>query len=308
MFGRRTLKTVLAVITSLFAAQGLGLTPPLFAAIAAVLSIQPTGKRSFVYAKEQIQANIVGVLVSIAIVYLFGITIYSIALAILIVIGLNLFFKWENSIPLSLVTVIFIMESPSENFMLYAVNRFAITLLGIVIASFINIFLLPPKYVTHLRRQYAKALPLIVTYMAQWQNSGSFQPKLRTQLRTMIERTEELEQWMKEQARNQVQAPAYFRGLQMECEKNEILDGFLSLTELYTKAKKMPELQSSEFKEQFLTLHQQVVAVLSNSPLPNLSSGEYGGKHTLVTRLPSFHKINILFEHIWYVNDSNMIY
>jgi hypothetical protein len=272
MFGRRTLKTVIAVMLSLFVAQLLGLEPPVFAAIAAALSVQPTSKRSYRYAVEQIQANIVGVIVSIVIVSFFGATLYSIALAIMIVIGLNLFFKWENSIPLSIVTVIFIMESPSDDFLIYALNRFAVTFLGILIASSINIVLLPPKYATHLRRQYVEALPIVVNYISTWQSSGVFQSSLRSKLKKIIEKTERFEQWMKEQSHSQAHAPAYFRGLKIESEKNEVLSEFLHLTELYSKIDQRvwPDLRLyDDLKKHLLILNEQVIAVLSNSPLPS---------------------------------------
>lgn len=273
MFGRRTLKTVLAVMLSLFVAQLFGLEPPVFAAIAAALSIQPTSKRSYHYAVEQIQANIVGVIVAILIATFFGVTLYSIALAIMIVIGLNLFFKWENSIPLSLITVIFVMESPGENFLLFALNRFAITFLGIVIASIINIFLLPPKYATHLRKQYHRALPFLIQYISQWHLNGTFQPKLRSELKKIINKTEKYEQWMKEQARNQIQSPAYFRGLKVESLKNEILSEFLHITELFSKINPQQLKDKTlyiDLHKQLTVLNDQVLAVLSNSPLPSL--------------------------------------
>jgi uncharacterized membrane protein YgaE (UPF0421/DUF939 family) len=268
LFGRRTLKTVFAVMISLFLAQWLGLNPPFFAAIAAALSIQPTSKRSLEYAREQIQANLVGVIVAITFAASFGTSIYSIALAILVVIGVNQYFKWEASIPLSLITVIFIMESPAENFFLYAVNRFAITFLGIVVASAINAFVLPPKFVTHLRRQYNKALPEFIRYIAEWQNTGYFSPRGRKEMQKMISRTEQLEQWIKEQSKNEVQSRAYFRGLHMEYEKNEILFTFLEITDLYSKLQHMTAEDRMVLRQQLLAASQQVVSVLSNSPLP----------------------------------------
>lgn len=110
MFGRRTIKTAISVMTSLFIANLLGLEPAVFAAVAAALSIQPTNKRSLRYAVEQVQANIAGAIIAVVISVFFGVHLYTVALAIIIVITLTNLFKWKDSIPLSIVTVIFIME------------------------------------------------------------------------------------------------------------------------------------------------------------------------------------------------------
>src|SRR5690625_5070861 len=106
MLGRRTIKTAVAVMISLFVAKVLGLDPAVFAAVAAALSIKPTNERSLRYAVEQIQANVVGAIVAITVSLLFGVHFYTVSLALITVIMLTNLFKWKESIPLTIVTVI----------------------------------------------------------------------------------------------------------------------------------------------------------------------------------------------------------
>ncbi len=268
MFGRRTIKTAISVMASLFIANLLGLEPAVFAAVAAALSIQPTNARSLRYAVEQIQANVVGALVAILVSLLFGVHLYTVALAIIIVITLTNLFKWKESIPLSIVTVIFIMETPIDNFLFYAWNRFMITFVGVLISSIINITLLPPKYVAHLRRHYEQALKVLIIYFSKWQIDGFFPLKEMNKLKQIIKQTHQFEQWMREQSKSEVHPKGYYKGLYIESGKNEILHDFIVITEHYGRISWADETVEQKSREQMKELYEYMLAVMAHTGLP----------------------------------------
>ncbi|KAB2328520.1 aromatic acid exporter family protein [Cytobacillus depressus] len=144
--GARILKTGIAIILSLFLSQVFHLPSPVFAAIAAIFAIQPTIYRSFLSIIEQVQGNAIGAIIAVVFVLLFGNDMFIIGLAAIIVITINLKLKIENTIGLALVTMIVIMETPSDEFIQFAIIRFSTVMLGVFSAFVVNLFFLPPKY------------------------------------------------------------------------------------------------------------------------------------------------------------------
>ncbi|WP_160725449.1 FUSC family protein [Bacillus sp. USDA818B3_A] len=144
--GARILKTGIAIALSLFIGQLLHSPSPVFAGIAAIFAIQPTIYRSYLTIIEQIQGNIIGALFAVIFVLLLGNHIIVIGLAAIIVILLNLKLKLENTIGLSLVTLISIMETQSDNFIQFAGIRFSTIMIGVFSAFFVNLIFMPPKY------------------------------------------------------------------------------------------------------------------------------------------------------------------
>lgn len=144
--GARIFKTGIAIILALFIANLLNFSSPVFAGIAAIFAIQPTIYRSYLTIIEQIQGNLVGALLAIIFVLLFGNNIFIIGLAAIIVITINLKLKIDKTIGLSLVTLLAIMETPGDQFIQFAIIRFATIMLGVLSAFVVNLVFLPPKY------------------------------------------------------------------------------------------------------------------------------------------------------------------
>lgn len=144
--GARVLKTGIAIVLALFLGQLLNLPSPVFAAIAAVFAVQPTIYRSFNHIIEQIQGNLIGAITAVLFVVFLGNDYIFVGLAAIIVIALNLTLKLENTISLSLVTMIVIMESTEEAFITFALLRFSTIMLGVLSAILVNLFFLPPKH------------------------------------------------------------------------------------------------------------------------------------------------------------------
>ena len=144
--GARIFKTGLAVVLALFLATILQFPSPVFAGISAVFAIQPSVYRSYLTVIEQIQGNIIGAIIAFIFVTLFGNDFLIVGLAAIVLIMINIRLKNENTISLSLVTLIVIMETPSDEFFTFAILRFATIMLGILSAFVINMAFLPPKY------------------------------------------------------------------------------------------------------------------------------------------------------------------
>ncbi|MGG0718339.1 aromatic acid exporter family protein [Robertmurraya massiliosenegalensis] len=144
--GARILKTGIAIVLALLLAEVFQLPSPIFAGIAAIFAVQPTIYRSYLSIIEQIQGNVIGAIVAVLFVLTLGNNVAVIGLAAIIVITINLKLNISNTISLSLVTLIAIMESPGDEFIEFAVIRFLTILLGILSAFIVNLVFLPPKY------------------------------------------------------------------------------------------------------------------------------------------------------------------
>jgi uncharacterized membrane protein YgaE (UPF0421/DUF939 family) len=144
--GARILKTGIAIVLSLYLAQLLHSPSPVLAGIAAIFAIQPTIYRSYLTIIEQVQGNLIGAFLAVIFVLLLGNHYIVIGLAAIIVIIINLKLKLENTIALSLVTLISIMETPGSDFIPFAGIRFSTIIIGVFSAFVVNLVFLPPKY------------------------------------------------------------------------------------------------------------------------------------------------------------------
>ena len=148
--GARIFKTGIAIILAIALAQILHLPSPAFAGIAAIFAIQPTIFRSYRTVIEQVQGNLIGAAIAIIFVLLFGNHAFFVGLASIIIIMINVKLKSENTITLSVVTVIAIMEYQSGNFFDFALLRFSSIMIGVLSSFVVNLFFIPPKYETRL--------------------------------------------------------------------------------------------------------------------------------------------------------------
>lgn len=149
--GARMMKTGLAVGIALYIGHLIGFVSPLLTAIAVVFSIQPSIYRSYQSVIEQIQGNFIGAIIAIIAVFTLGNDPFIVGFSIIIVIGLTTSLKMnENTIALSVVAVIALMDSTDQMFLYFAGSRFTSMLLGILAAFVVNLVFLPPRYETRL--------------------------------------------------------------------------------------------------------------------------------------------------------------
>ncbi|WP_409273923.1 FUSC family protein [Neobacillus sp. SCS-31] len=163
--GARILKTGIAIMLALLLSELLNVPSPVMAGIAAIFAVQPTIYRSYQSILEQVQGNFIGAIIATAFVLLLGNHIVVIGIAVVIVITINLKLKLENTIGLSLVTLISIMESPGDQFLEFAAIRFSTIMLGVFSAFIVNLVFLPPRYENRLYHKISDATGDIIRWI-----------------------------------------------------------------------------------------------------------------------------------------------
>ncbi len=191
--GARILKTGIAIALSLYIAGLLQLPSPAFAGIAAAFAIQPSIYRSYQTVIEQFQANLVGAFFAILFVVLFSNNPIIIGFTVMIVIGIALKLKLESTIPLALVTVIAIMESPSDQFIEFALIRFGSILLGVLSAFLVNLVFFPPKYEAKLYYKIVESSEEIIKWIRINTRNASGHIELKEELERMKDNLSKLE-------------------------------------------------------------------------------------------------------------------
>ncbi|WP_174732538.1 FUSC family protein [Mesobacillus harenae] len=192
--GARIFKTGIAIILALFLAGMFDLPAPVFAGIAAIFAVQPTIYRSYLSIIEQIQGNIIGALTAVVFVLVLGNNFIIVGLAAIIVITVNIKLKLENTIALSLVTLLAIMESPGEDFIQFAAIRFSTVILGVLSAFLVNLVFLPPKYENKLYNKNAHLTEEILRWIRLSSRHASEHQLLKIDIEKLKDRIIKLDQ------------------------------------------------------------------------------------------------------------------
>ena len=224
--GARILKTGIAIALSLFIGQLVHSPSPVFAGIAAIFAIQPTIYRSYLTIIEQIQGNIIGALFAVIFVLLLGNHIIVIGLAAIIVILLNLKLKLENTIGLSLVTLISIMEMQSGNFIQFAGIRFSTIMIGVFSAFLVNLIFMPPKYENKLYFKIVNTTEEIIKWIRLSTRHDYDHQLLKADIKTFKESIHSMEQLytMYKEERS------YFKKVKLEKSRKLVIYRQLNLT------------------------------------------------------------------------------
>ncbi len=144
--GARVLKTALAIVISIYVANFLDLTPTL-AAMGAIFAVKPSVYRSYLNLLEQAVANMIGAMVAVILVLLFGPEhTLLIGFGAIFTIWFTSRWKSEDYVGTALVTMLVIMEAQGGNLFLFAAERYTSIMLGVIAAFAINILVLPPRY------------------------------------------------------------------------------------------------------------------------------------------------------------------
>ena len=141
-FGARMLKTGIAVTLALYVSAWLDFSPPVIAAVAAIFALQPSIYRSWRYFLEQVQANTLGAVIALLAGTYFSNEPIAIGVVCILVIMLCMKIGMSESIGLTLVTVVAVMEASGQ--WEFALNRFLLSMIGIVSAFLLNIAFIPP--------------------------------------------------------------------------------------------------------------------------------------------------------------------
>jgi uncharacterized membrane protein YccC len=138
-------KSAVATVAAWFIAGWLIPGPlPVFAAIAALLVVQPSLNQSFAKAVERTVGVIVGVAVAGLLAYFFGSASWVIAVAVVVALVLAWLLKMTpgtgNQVAISAILVLALSTGTPG----YALDRILETLLGAVIGFIVNVAIVPP--------------------------------------------------------------------------------------------------------------------------------------------------------------------
>lgn len=150
LIGARTIKTGLAVATTLFICKVFKIEPASFAAITAVVNMQPSVSKSLTNAWEQIGVHLLAVIFSLIVGLLFGTNPLFIGIMVMVLILLCNWIGWSSGIVMGIVSIIFVLDSPRETFLINASSRSLSIFVGLAVALLINRILAPPRYKTKL--------------------------------------------------------------------------------------------------------------------------------------------------------------
>jgi len=145
--GPRTLKSGLAVAISVYICMFFNIEPPLFAGTSAVVCLQQSLGKGLRNALEQFIVNLAAIGVGIILGLTVPVLFLSMALAtVIVILFCTKVFQAKNQIVLAIISAVFVLASPQDQFLDQAITRSLAIMIGIVTANVINFTIAPPHY------------------------------------------------------------------------------------------------------------------------------------------------------------------
>lgn len=155
--GARILKTGVAVFLTLALLHRLGSAYATFGAVAAVLAVQP----SITQARNAFQQQLVGNAVAGAVATLLGLWLpvnpLTMALGAVLTLGILVRFRLSEAAGLAVVVVLFVMDRPAHDFLLYTLGRMGTIVVGMTVGFLVNRLIRPPDALRRARSELAEA-------------------------------------------------------------------------------------------------------------------------------------------------------
>ncbi|TWT03025.1 aromatic acid exporter family protein [Planococcus sp. CPCC 101016] len=193
--GARIFKTGIAISLALFLANWLNLPIPFMAGIAAIFAIQPSIYRSYLTVLDQIYGNLIGATIAVVFVVTLGSNYLTVGLAAILAIIIMLKLKLNNPVPLTLVTIIVIMESHEPEFLEFAGLRFLTILLGIFSSFIVNLIFLPPKYETRLFTSIHEVTEEVIRWIRVSIRHASDHASVKNDIDKLSNKLDKVDQW-----------------------------------------------------------------------------------------------------------------
>lgn len=165
--GARIIKTGLAVFLSLGIFTWFGSSYGLFAAVAAILAIQPSVHQARELFRQQLLGNLVAGAIATALGLLLPINPLTMALGCILVLGLLNRFRLTESAGLAVVVILFIMGRPEHDFLLYTAVRLGTIAGGMAIGVLVNRFVHPPDVMARARLEIRQGFDLVDRFIHQ---------------------------------------------------------------------------------------------------------------------------------------------
>lgn len=307
--GARMIKTGLAIMLALFLTPLFGLDAPVFAGIAATFAVQPSIYRSYQSILEQMQANLIGAFFAIAFFFAFGNEPFIVGLAAVLVISINLKLKLESTIPIALVTLVAIMESPSATFYEFALVRFASIMVGVLSAFLINLVFVPPKYQNKLYYKIEENTDSIIKWIRLITRQASEHTALKDEIERLKENMikmnnfyllyKEERSYLKRQEFSKARKVVLFR--QMLQTTSKALEILKKLHRHENEFNHLPEELQSHFKTEIdclIDFHEQILlkfkGKVRSAPMAELTNNVCTVKENLVETFMSYYEKNDL--------------
>ncbi len=155
--GMRTVKTAVAASLTILISQLLNLTSPFFAGIAAIIAMQSSVSESFNSARSRMYGTIVGAIIALLFSLIAPENPFFIGIGIIIIIYTCNLFGWRKSVQISTIVFLSIILNYEEGSRVnYAFYRTLDTLIGLIIGTLINYFVLPPNMEGKIKESISK--------------------------------------------------------------------------------------------------------------------------------------------------------
>lgn len=155
--GARIIKTGLAVFLTLVISHLLAPEYSAFAAVAAILAVQPSVARARQVFTHQLLSNLIGGLVGALLGLWLGSSPLAMALSVVVVLGICVRLRLNETASLAVVAVLFIMDRPEHDFILYTAVRIGAVVGGMSIGYLVNRFVLRPDFTARIREELRAA-------------------------------------------------------------------------------------------------------------------------------------------------------
>lgn len=137
---QRTIKLVVATTVAILLAQMIGLTFATSAGVIAILSLLDTRKSSLKIAWRRFLSAVLGLVIAIALFYVFGFKVWVISLYIAVYVPLAYYWKLESGIPPITVLVLHLYSLESV-LPLQIINEVGLLLVGTITALALNAYM-----------------------------------------------------------------------------------------------------------------------------------------------------------------------
>jgi len=271
------LKTGIAVTLALYISQWLHLSSPVISAVAAIFAMQPSIYRSWRYFLDQLQTNTLGAVLALIAGSVFSNEPIAVGLVCIIVIMICLKLKMGDTIGLTLVTVIIVMEASGQ--WQFALTRFSLSLIGIVSAFLINILLFPPKpkmqFTGQIQSTFIQMSLLMRTAISDEIKENIFRDKKRAledSIKSLSDKYKLLEEEQKKPKRakfSQTRHLVVYKQMLNTLRKGrEVLD---AVEEHYFQSERSPELDTyfDHQLEKLIKLHEHVLLKFDDNLKPS---------------------------------------
>ena len=157
--GMRSIKTGLAVVICLVLYSYIPLTEPILAVLVAISSIQNNIDDSVTFSKNRLIGTFLGTIIGIIYNQIAGQSVVFIALGVIALITLLNKLNQSKSILIAMAVFVSIITGVVQgNPVIYGLNKFANTLLGITVGFLINYFIKPPNQVEIMKQNVIGAV------------------------------------------------------------------------------------------------------------------------------------------------------